>query len=62
MALPFCWWKTVTNMISDQYEYWGKNRIGSNNKVGGILAGEARGALSEEIMFEPESEGREGAG
>ena len=49
-------------MISDQYEYWEKNRIGSNNKVGGILAGEARGALSEEIMFEPESEGREGAG
>ena len=44
-------------MISDQYEYWKKNRTGSNNTLGGILAGEARGALSEEIMFEPDSEG-----
>ena len=63
MAVPFCWWKTVTNMISDQYEYWEHNRTGSNNKVGSILAGEARGAergekeLTRGIMF-PEDENK----
>ena len=50
-------------MISDQYEYWEHNRTGSNNKVGSILAGEARGAergekeLTRGIMF-PEDENK----
>lgn len=34
MALLFCWWQTITKMISDNYECWAENRTGPNSSVG----------------------------